>query len=155
MFPSVKIQFNKPPNLPLIRSTSPSRQTPYLNQSWVTPPWTYQKGVTHIKKVSKTALITRQFITIIDHWSGKRSCSLTKHLWWDAIMYPSKTATAMIRSLGVSHSDRSCVSDRIHCDVSLNITKKVYHMVMDNFVNLLHIILMMISCYFMLRREVS
>ena len=37
---------------------------------------------------------------------------------------------------GVSHSDRSCVSGRIHSDLSLNILKKVYRIVMDNFVNL-------------------
>ena len=42
-------------------------------------------------------------------------------------------------SSGVSHSDGSCVLGRIHSDVSLNIPKKVYHIVMDNFVNLLHI----------------
>ena len=42
-------------------------------------------------------------------------------------------------SSGVSHSDGSCVSGRIHSDVSSNIPKKVYHIVTDNFVNLLHI----------------
>ena len=42
-------------------------------------------------------------------------------------------------SLGVSHSDGSCVLGRIHSDVSSNIPKKVYHIVTDNFVNLLHI----------------
>ena len=40
---------------------------------------------------------------------------------------------------GVSHSDGSCVLGRIHSDVSSNIPKKVYHIVTDNFVNLLHI----------------
>ena len=38
-----------------------------------------------------------------------------------------------------SHSDGSCVFGRIHSDVSSNIPKKVYHIVTDNFVNLLHI----------------
>ena len=42
-------------------------------------------------------------------------------------------------SSGVSHSDGSCVLGRIHSDVSSYIPKKVYHIVMDNFVNLLHI----------------
>ena len=42
-------------------------------------------------------------------------------------------------SSGVSHSDGSCVLGRIHSDVSSNISKKVYHIVTDNFVNLLHI----------------
>ena len=42
-------------------------------------------------------------------------------------------------SSGVSHSDGSCVLGRIHSDVSSNIPKKVYHLVTDNFVNLLHI----------------
>ena len=41
--------------------------------------------------------------------------------------------------LGVSHSDVSCVLDRIHSDVSSNIQKNVYHIVKDNFVTLLHI----------------
>ena len=41
-------------------------------------------------------------------------------------------------SSGVSHSDGSCVLGRIHSDVSSNIPKKVYHIVTDNFVNLLH-----------------
>ena len=40
---------------------------------------------------------------------------------------------------GVSHSDGSCVLGRIHSDVSSNIPKKVYYIVTDNFVNLLHI----------------
>ena len=34
------------------------------------------------------------------------------------------------------HSDGSCVSGRIHSDVSSNITRKVCHIVSDNFVNL-------------------
>ena len=42
-------------------------------------------------------------------------------------------------SSGVSHSDGSCVLGRIYSDVSSNISKKVYHTVTDNFVNLLHI----------------
>ena len=42
-------------------------------------------------------------------------------------------------SSGVSHSDGSCVLGRIHSDVSSKIPKKVYHIVTDNFVNLLHI----------------
>ena len=42
-------------------------------------------------------------------------------------------------SSGVSHSDGSSVLGRIHSDVSSNIPKKVYHIVTDNFVNLLHI----------------
>ena len=46
---------------------------------------------------------------------------------------------AGIISSGVSHSDGSCVLGRIHSDVSSNIPKKVYHIVTDNFVNLLHI----------------
>ena len=45
----------------------------------------------------------------------------------------------MINSSGVSHSDGSCVLGNIHSDVSSNIPKKVYHIVTDNFVNLLHI----------------
>ena len=39
----------------------------------------------------------------------------------------------------VSHSDGSCVLGRIHSDVSSNIPKNMYHIVTDNFVNLLHI----------------
>ena len=46
--------------------------------------------------------------------------------------------TYHIISSGVSHSDGSCVLGRIHSDVSSNIPKKVYHIVTDNFVNLLH-----------------
>ena len=39
-----------------------------------------------------------------------------------------------INSSGVSHSDGSCVLDKIHSDVSLNIQKKkVFHTVTDNF----------------------
>ena len=41
-------------------------------------------------------------------------------------------------SSGVSHSDGSCVLGRIHSDVSSNIPEKVYHIVTDNFVDLLH-----------------
>ena len=44
-----------------------------------------------------------------------------------------------VTSSGVSHSDGSCVLGRIHSDVSSNIPKKVYHIVTDKFVNLLHI----------------
>ena len=44
-----------------------------------------------------------------------------------------------VKPSGVSHSDVSCVLGRIHYDVSSNIPKKVYHIVTDNFVNLLHI----------------
>ena len=43
------------------------------------------------------------------------------------------------KSSGVSHSDGSCVLGRIHSDVSSKIPKKVYHIVTDNFVNLIHI----------------
>ena len=43
-----------------------------------------------------------------------------------------------IKSSDVSHSDGSCVLGRIHSDVSSNIPK-VYHIVTDNFVNLLRI----------------
>ena len=42
-------------------------------------------------------------------------------------------------SSGVSHNDGSCVLGRIHSDVSSIIPIKVYHIVTDNFVNLLHI----------------
>ena len=45
----------------------------------------------------------------------------------------------ILKSSGVSHSDGSCVLGGIHSDVSSNIPKKVYHIVTDNFVNLLHI----------------
>ena len=55
-----------------------------------------------------------------DH--GMPQCSLQKYI-----------------SSGVSHSDGSCVLGRVHSDVSSNIPKKVYHIVTDNFVNLLHI----------------
>ena len=44
-----------------------------------------------------------------------------------------------VKSSGVSHSDGSCVLGRIHSDISSKIPKKVYHIVTDNFVNLLHI----------------
>ena len=47
--------------------------------------------------------------------------------------------TVNARIVGVSHSDGSCVLGRIQSDVSSNIPKKVYHIVTDNFVNLLHI----------------
>ena len=43
-------------------------------------------------------------------------------------------------SSGVSHSDGSCILGRVHSDVSSNIPKKVYHIVTDNFVNLLHLL---------------
>ena len=49
------------------------------------------------------------------------------------------TYTIISISSGVSHSDGSCILGRIHSDVSSNIPKKVYHIVTDNFVNLLHI----------------
>ena len=52
---------------------------------------------------------------------------------------PSLWMGGGIISSGVSHSDGSCVLGRIHSDVSSNIPKKVYHIVTDNFVNLLHI----------------
>ena len=48
-------------------------------------------------------------------------------------------STEEIITSGVSHSDGSCVLGRIHSDVSSNIPKKVYHIVTDNFVNLLDI----------------
>ena len=51
----------------------------------------------------------------------------------------SRNVLFSINSSGVSHSDGSCVLGRIHSDVSSNIPKKVYHIVTDNFVNLLHI----------------
>ena len=54
------------------------------------------------------------------------------------IFVPLHSHTFIISS-GVSHSDGSCVLGRIHSDVSSNIPKKVYHIVTDNFVNLLHI----------------
>ena len=44
-----------------------------------------------------------------------------------------------VKNIVGSHSDGSCVLGRIHSDVSSNILKKVYHIVTDNFVNLLHI----------------
>ena len=49
------------------------------------------------------------------------------------------TQLLIYNSSGVSHSDGSCVLGRIHSDVSSNIPKKVYRIVTDNFVNLLHI----------------
>ena len=49
------------------------------------------------------------------------------------------TGKLKVISSGVSHSDGSCVLGRIHSDISSNIPKKVYHIVTDNFVNLLHI----------------
>ena len=55
--------------------------------------------------------------------------------YWNKVWYDM---ICMISS-SVSHSDGSCVLGRIHSDVSLNIPKKVYHIVTDNFVNLLHI----------------
>ena len=55
-----------------------------------------------------------------------------------AIKKPPHGMKLMITS-GVSHSDGSCVLGRIHSDVSSNIPKKVYHIVTDNFVNLLHL----------------
>ena len=45
----------------------------------------------------------------------------------------------IFKSSGASHSDGKSISGRIHSDVSSNIPKKVYHLVTDNFVNLLHI----------------
>ena len=51
----------------------------------------------------------------------------------------TKNKNKINKSSGVSHSDGSCVLGRIHSDVSSNIPKKVYHIVTDNFVNLLHI----------------
>ena len=47
--------------------------------------------------------------------------------------------SVMPNSSGASHRDASCISCRIHSDVSWNLPKKVYHIVTDNFVNLLHI----------------
>ena len=55
------------------------------------------------------------------------------------VTWISLDASQSINSSGVSHSDGSCVLGRIHSDVSSNIPKKVYHIVTDNFVNLLHI----------------
>ena len=52
------------------------------------------------------------------------------------IMLPGKLP---IISSGASHRDVSCISCKIHNDVSWNLPKKVYHIVTDNFVNLLHI----------------
>ena len=56
-----------------------------------------------------------------------------------ATVYTPTHNINLIVSSGVSHSDGSCVLGRIHSDVSSNIPKKVYHIVTDNFVNLLHI----------------
>ena len=53
--------------------------------------------------------------------------------------HPNTHHLMHFKSSGVSHSDGSCVLGRIHSDVSSNIPKKVYHIVTDNFVNLLHI----------------
>ena len=52
------------------------------------------------------------------------------------LMNPNVAITV---SSGASHRDASCISCRIHSDVSWNLLKKVYHIVTDNFVNLLHI----------------
>ena len=66
------------------------------------------------------------------------------HLW-DIVQFNIMSSLAfcfyfyLFISSGVSHSDGSCVLGRIHSDVSSNIPKKVYHIVTDNFVNLLHI----------------
>ena len=59
--------------------------------------------------------------------------------WFNGLFHPIITKSYNIKSSGVSHSDGSCVLGRIHSDVSSNIPKKVYHIVTDNFVNLLHI----------------
>ena len=61
------------------------------------------------------------------------------YLNFDAIFEFLGQFTIRYISSGVSHSDGSCVLGRIHSDVSSNIAKNVYHIVTDNFVNLLHI----------------
>ena len=62
-----------------------------------------------------------------------------KKYWFHTNMILRTFLTTVINSSGVSHSDGSCVLGRIHSDVSSNIPKKVYHIVTNNFVNLLHI----------------
>ena len=41
-----------------------------------------------------------------------------------------------LNSSGASHSDRLCVSGRIHSEVLSSTLKKMYHIVINNFVNL-------------------
>ena len=67
--------------------------------------------------------------------------SSLKHHWIlpTKYNYVFKNVQRECNSSGVSHSDGSCVLGRIHSDVSSNIPKKMYHIVTDNFVNLLHI----------------
>ena len=68
------------------------------------------------------------FRTFEENWIAQKT-------WQGQIRMESATN----KSSGVSHSDGSCVLGRIHSDVSSIIPKKVYHIVTDNFVNLLHI----------------
>ena len=67
--------------------------------------------------------------------------NLMRKFLWESVFF---------KSSGVSHtsSDGSFVLGRIHSDVSSNIPKKVYHIVTDNFVNLLHI-----SCTWLYKTE--
>ena len=65
-----------------------------------------------------------------------------------AIGLLASNISRLYNSSGVSHSDGSCVLGRIHSDVSSNIPKKVYHILTDNFVNLLHI-----SCAWLYKTE--
>ena len=66
-------------------------------------------------------------------------CQVYSLAKYDFRFYCSYFWLSFRKSSGVSHSDGSCVLGRIHSDVSSNIPKKVYHIVTDNFVNLLHI----------------
>ena len=51
----------------------------------------------------------------------------------DIFNLPSLELITCIISSGVLHSDVSCISGRIYCDIPSNLPKKVYHIVPDNF----------------------
>ena len=74
-----------------------------------------------------------------------KKCVQVQKIWWNTGIYCIKTPCDSPSffffewdyiSLSVSHSDGSCILGRFQSDVSSSIPNKVYHIVMDNFVNL-------------------
>ena len=79
---------------------------------------------------TRTEILMFGFVDKHQNWSAGALFCHSSRAWSKYVVFNSS---------GVSHSDGSCVLGRIHSDVSSNIPKKVYHIVTDNFVNLLHI----------------
>ena len=96
--------------------------------------------------VSVLPCIVYSTLVFIDVCMGEGRTASWRNLWnecWagrvGVSVYLTLHSLFYSNSSGVSHSDGSCVLGRIHSDVSSNIPKKLYHIVTDNFVNLLHI----------------